>query len=68
MDVVQLYSYLLFCLVLRFLWCMLCGSLVTCCLGLCIADLLIVLVLSLPRYNICLWFCYVALRLCGLVG
>lgn len=43
------------------------GSLVACCLGLCIAVLLIVLVLSLLRYDICLLFCCVVLRLCGLV-
>lgn len=42
------------------------GSLTACCLGLCIADLLIVLVVLLPRCNICLLFCYVVLRLCGL--
>lgn len=33
--------------------------LIACCLGLRIAGLLIVLVLPLPRYNICLRFCYV---------
>lgn len=42
--------------------------LVACCFGLCIVDLLIVLVLSLTWYNSCLWFCYVVLCLWGFVG